>query len=107
MFETSGEEEQEMMRTTGSANSLAMSSVDSSKRSFIDISDGGSEAEVNELNVASQSLELPKRRKTVITRQLFQQGDKERLVPERLIKIIIIMIIKITVTIIMIFKHVF
>ena len=83
MFDTSEEADQEVLRNKDGLKSLSKSPFENSKRSFIDISDADSEAEENEFDVAIQSLNKTEHRRTVITRQLFLQGEKERQLPER------------------------
>ena len=87
MFDTSEEadEQQEVLRNKDGTKSLSKSPLDNSKRSFIDISDPDSEAETNEHDVASQSLNETEPRRSVITQRLLFQGEKETRASERLI----------------------
>ena len=80
MFDTSEEaDDQEVLRKEDGKKSLTKSPLDNSKRSLSDIFDADSEAETNEHDVASHSLNESEHRRTVITRQ----GEKETRAPER------------------------
>ena len=57
-----------------------------SKKSVVDISDDDSEAEVNEFDVASQSLEERQRVRPMVTRQLFVQAENGPQLPERYVR---------------------
>ena len=84
MFDTSEEaDDQEVLRKEDGKKSLTKSPLDNSKRSLSDIFDADSEAETNEHDVASHSLNESEHRRTVITRRLFLQGEKGTRAPER------------------------